>query len=366
MKILCRRDSLAQGFKIISSLAVGRTAVGSTHGILLEAREDSLVLSASDGEVTATHVVPEAKVEGPERILVDPVLGNIIQDLSDETVALELEGDGSTVKVQGRGNAYEVPTSDPDEFKGLEAEAGGTSLVLKAEVFKSAVARSAFAVAREATRFAFNGLKVEADAGEDVHFVGSDGRRLSLVTCAADEGPAEKLDALVPKRAFADFIKAMPAEGGTVRLTFSPTRMVMELGCTTVCAQLIEGKYPDYRAVVPKKAANRVEIPCRPLEDALRRIILVSGSDSPVAKLTFYSHGELEIQATQGSKSGKESLDVKLEGPGGEVSFNPAYLIDFLRAAGREVVTLHFQDNQMPGKFEAGEDFVHVVMTISL
>jgi DNA polymerase-3 subunit beta len=255
---------------------------------------------------------------------------------------------------------------DPDEFRGLEGEREGTCLVLKSEVFRTAVERCAVAVAREASKFAFNGILVEITEAGKVFMVGSDGRRLSVVELEPEEKPESKVYSLVPKRSFTDFLRVLPPAGEPVRIHFSRTRMHLDLGNTTVFAQIIDGEYPDYLQVVPQEAKNKVTIPVRPLEEALRRIMFVSSNESPIAKLIFYSHGELEIQSVYGDKAGKESLEVELEGEGGEISFNPQYVVDYLKVCGRETVHLHFSDNQIPGKFDDGGGFLHVVMPVSL
>ncbi len=365
MKILAPKDQLAQGVKMVASLASSGTSLG-TQGILIEAEGDSLLMGASDGEVTATHLVSEVKVEKPGRALVDAVLGNLILDLTDETVTLELNQDGTALKVSAQGKDYEVPTSDPDEYRGLERETGGECLVLKSEALRSAVTRTAFVVAKEGARYALHGLLLDVDDQGKANFVGSDGRRLSWVWTDPEEKPSKPGQYLVPKRALYDFLKGIPPEGETVKLEFKGGKMSLEMGRTTVVAQLIEGEYPEYKAVVPKETANLARIPARPFEEALRRIILISSKESPAARLLFHSSGELEISAGMGGKAGKEILEVQLEGEGSEVSFNPVYILEFLRAAGREVVSLGFTDNQVAGKFLGGEDFVHIIMPLTL
>ena len=365
MKILAPKDQLTQGVKMVSSLASSGTSLG-TQGILLEADGDRLLMGASDGEVTATHIVPEIKVERPGRILADPVLGNLILDLTDETVTLELNPEGTAVKVAAQGKDYEVPTSDPDEYPGLERETGGEALVLKSEALRDAVTRTAFVVAKEGARYALHGLLLEVDEEGTVNFVGSDGRRLSWVRVDPEEKPSSPGKYLVPKRALHDFLKGIPPEGETVKMEFSGGKMCLEMGRTTVVAQLIEGDYPEYKAVVPNETANLARIPSRPFEEALRRITLISSKESPAARLLFQSSGELEITAGMGGKAGKEFLEVQLEGEGSEVSFNPVYILEFLRAAGREVVSLGFTDDQTAGKFLGGEDFTHIIMPLTL
>ncbi len=365
MKILAPKDKLAQGVKMVAPLASSGLSVG-VQGILLDAQDDRLLLGASDGEVTATHEVGEVKVEKPGRALVDPVLGNLILDLTDETVTLELNPEGTALKISAQGKDYEVPTSDPDEYRGLEKEEGGEVVVLKAETLRNAVTRTSFVVAKEGARYALHGLLVEVDEDGTVNFAGSDGRRLSWVRAEAEEKPRGPGKYLVPKRALQDFLKGIPPEGETVKLAFSGGKMGLELGRTSVVAQLIEGDYPDYKAVVPQETANMARIPAKPFEEALRRILLVSSKDSPAAQLAFKSTGELEISVAVGGKAGKELLEVQLEGEGGEVSFNPAYILEFLRAAQREVVSLGFTDNQVAGKFLGGEDFTHIIMPLTL
>ncbi len=366
MKFLCKREPLAAGFRTVIGLCSSKSGGAGSLGVLLEAKDDVLKVSSSDGEVTAIYSIHDVKTEVPGTVLTDKVSGSLVMEMRDENLTCETDEKASILKILSEGKLYEVPTFDWNEFRGLQWEETDNVLVIGQETFRNAIQRTAFSVAKEGARYAFHAFLLDVRDDGEVYLVGSDGRRLSIVKVSTEEQPKFTGQYFIPKRAFTEFSRVQAPEGEPVKLFLSESKMCMKIGNTQVIAQLIEGKYPNYWAVIPKELKNEAVIPTKQFEDSIHRINLISDTDAPIAKLVFYSHGELEIRSAMENRSGKESIEVKLEGEGGEINFNPVFILEFLKSVDREVVTLGFTNNEIPGKFQGGEDFTYIVMPITV
>src|SRR5262249_33400458 len=154
-------------------------------------------LVGTDLDVAVRYRVGDVKVEEPGTALVPArVTADFVRDLSGDTVRLRTKGEGFVIE-GGTGERCELTTIDPDEVPVVARFPEEGALPVQAGRFTRLVARTGFAAAREAGRYAMHGILTELE-GDELRMVATDGRRLVMASAPAEQRTANLKRAIVP------------------------------------------------------------------------------------------------------------------------------------------------------------------------
>jgi DNA polymerase-3 subunit beta len=234
------------------------------------------------------------------------------------------------------------------------------------------IARVAFAITTDDSRYALNGCLLSVTKGV-VRLVSSDGHRLACVTQTLEGGreAGKPIEAIVPKKTIGELARLCgEEEAEEVEVALANNQVLFRCGGRELISRLVEGQFPNYDKVIPKENVNVVEIETARLGDAVRRVSLLASEHSRAVRLAV-APGKLEVSASspdQGEAS--EVLDVPYQGDSVRIGFNARYLLDFMAAAGSEQVTLALRDKDTQGLLqpagEGKEEYRYVVMPMRL
>lgn len=362
MKILCDRTALQEAVNVVSSVVPVKTTKPILHNLIVRAETEGIVLFATDLEMAVKVRLDSVKVSKPGNVLLPArETSALLRELSDPTVTLESKD--QRCRIESGGGSFVLLGEDPEQYPEETKLDAGKKLELPASAMLRMIRETVFAAAREETRYAINGVLVDAAAG-CVRMVATDGRRLAISYENVDSKTEFKV--VVPLRALNTLARALP-EGSkeVVQLEVGAKQVVFTCGRTQLVSQLLETRFPDYEGVLPKSAETTVEIQKALLEGALRRAAILSANDM---RMVRFEVGEQTLRMTAESSSrGRAdiSIDVDVKGAGGNISLNPDYILEALRVCELEQVRLDMSDDSMPAKFTLGESFTYVVMPIS-
>lgn len=365
MKILCDRVQLQEAFSVVAGIAPQKTPKPVLQNVLLEASKDSVAVFATDLEMSCRVTLDSVKTSKPGAVLLPArQTSALLKELTDSTVSMQSKEMRCTLEC-GSGS-FVLVGDDPAQFpKEMEIK-GGTSITLPGRDFLGLVRRTMFAAAREESRYMINGVLFDCH-DECLRLVATDGRRLALAyqnLAEAKDLPTVKV--VVPTRALHTLSRAIAEDSQQeLTITFAENQVGFALGNTMLVSQLLECKFPEYEAVIPKAAETSVEIPRGLLEQNLRKVAVMSSGDLRMVRFNF-SSSSLEMSA-ESSGIGRADLvmDVDVKGAGGSISFNPDYLLDALKVADMETIRLDMTDDSTPAKLTLGEAFSYVLMPIS-
>ncbi len=365
MKVICNREQLAEGLAIASSVTSSRSPRPILQCLRVQAgkEDDTLKLFATDLELGVRFELPEVQVEKEGQAVVNASkLYSVVHELSDEVITLEVEEEALCVLAScGEFRLYTFP---PEEFPPVSLAEDGREVKIASGDLEKLISLTAYAVARETTRYAINGL-LFSFSGSSAVVVGTDGRRLAKASVALP-GKVEEADCILPTRTAQMAGKlAGKAEGDvTVRLTDNQVAFTCE--GTSVVSTLVEGKFPNYEAVIPKDSVCKVVVSRDELIRALRRAAVLASEDSHGVRVRI-AEGQMLIES-QSHEMGEAhlKLPVSQEGEEMQIAFNPSYMIEPLRALETEEVTLEFKAPNSPIVLKAGGNFVYVLMPVTI
>ena len=366
MKVTCDREKLREALAIANTVVPGKSTKPALENVLLVATDDALEVVSADMENTLRYRLEDVTVEDPGPALVPGrVTLDFVRDLSGETVSIEARD--THCHIQSGPDQCELVTMDPDEFPVISRFQDVHTLSMQGGNFTRLVNQTAFAAAREAGRYAMHGILVEVE-GDELKLVATDGRRLALASCPADAGnvPPAQRPRLVPTKAMQLFCRVITDPLDQIRLQFEDTQIGLKSRNAEVFARLIDGEFPRYAAVLPREAVHVLQADRETFAKKLRLVANVAGDEARAVKLKL-SRGQLELLGrSAGRGEARASMEVTFKDEKADIAFNPDFVLDGIKHCVLDELTLEFNEATSPGKFRLGENFVYVVMPITV
>ena len=222
---------------------------------------------------------------------------------------------------------------------------------------------------REATQSAeVTGVLWELDA-EIIRLVATDGRRLAMAqgTATANGGHSTKGHSpVVPTKAMSLLERNLQVDEDPVKICLRPNEVLFRTDKAEIYSRLVEGRFPDYRLVLPKKKTVSVPLNIGTFQAAVRQAAIMTDSERQAVTIKF-ARDKLTLLA-QGSPVGRSRIELPIEYSAKpiDIGFNPTYLVDMLKILPPDdPLTLDLIDGGSPALFRCGEQYSYLVMPLS-
>lgn len=353
MKFHVNRDVFSEAVSFVVKLLPQRNPQPILAGVLIEASEDGLSLSAFDYEASARTTI-EATVDEPGTILVHGrLLSEIASRLPNAPIQVELGDEGGILLTCGSAR-FTLASMPVQEYPAIPEVSGEAGLV-PAEDFATAIAQVAFAASRDDVTPVLTGVQLEV-AGTQLSLVATDRYRVALRDIPFDGGGVagddESTTALVPARTLTEVGKTF-AHSGDIQVTFSGSGdreiIAFTAGNKTVTSLLIKGNFPPVRRLFPEQTDHYAVVNTNELAEAVRRVSLVLDRSAPL-RFTFTADGvSMDASGTEQARA-TESVDATLTGEEVTLGLNPQYLLEALGAVRSEFARVTFTSSENANK----------------
>lgn len=381
MKIVCDREKLREGLAVVNNVIPGKSTKPVLENVCLVATVDAIEILGTDLECSVRYRIPVTASEAPvgEGEMREPIVRvlepgivvvparvtlDFVRDLSGTEVALTTHENNCVI--QSGEDKCELVTVDPDEFPVIGSFGDQSTLSVQGGAFTRLVNRTVFATAREAGRYAMHGVLAEIEEGM-LKLVATDGRRLAFSSVPCQSRPVDRTrPAIVPTKGMQLFCRVITDPLEQVQLHFGENQVGLKTKNAEIFARLIDGEYPRYAAVIPKESANYIEADPETLIKKLRLVANVTGTEARAVRLRLSPNSLDLFGQSVGRGEAHARLDVMYKGDSAEIAFNPDYVLDGLKNCEGGVLKLEFNDKTSPGKFTLGENYVYIVMPITV
>ena len=364
MKVRCDRDKLREGLAIVNNAIPARATKPVLENLCMVATDDSLELLGTDLEVSVRYRVGDVEVVEPGPTVIPARIAlDFVRDLASETVAIE--SSGSNCLISGGEDRCELVTIDPEEFPVISRFEEGDEVTFQGGTLVRLVTQTAFAAAREGGRYAMHGVLVEL-ADDALRLVATDGRRLALASAPVDTGNVQRKPAIVPTKGMQLLCRVISDPLDSVKLRVSENQIGMKTREAEIFARLIDGEFPRYAAVLPAQAGRSIMASTEVFARKLRLVSNVTGDEARAVRLHFRKNRLDFFCHSTGKGEAKANMEVDYGGGDAEIAFNPDYVLDGIKNCEIESLRLEFEDRTSPGKFTLGENYVYIVMPITI
>jgi DNA polymerase III subunit beta len=398
VRVSCLQENLAKGLSIVSRAVSSRSTLPVLGNILLEAKNNELRLAATNLEIGVNCWIG-AKVEDEGSITVPArLLSDFVNSLPPERVDMELAVRTQTLHIHcARTNANFkgidatefpiIPTAGTGEAIDESTEVlDGTRIELESSGLRKMIDQVAFAASTDESRPTLTGVEVNFQP-ERLNMAATDGYRLSVRSVHLDKPYVqEPVTVIVPARSLGELARvssdADDSRPVQVIVTQSRNQILFQIMGKSearssfhrveLVSQLIDARFPDYRAIIPKSHSTRTVVDTGLLLQAVRRAFLFARDNANIIRMAVNpgngnENGQVRLTATSAEMGDNVSeIDAMVEGVEIEIAFNAKYLIDVLSQIDQPQVLIETTQSTRPGAIRpvgmGEEEFLHVVM----
>lgn len=343
MHFRCTKEDLLSSLTPAASVVESRQTLPILGHLHVDAGEGALSLTGTDLEVELKAGCPAEVEEAGQATVPARKFLDIVRSLPEGTTVEVNRQDDRVKVVAGRGR-FNLAGLEPEEFPRLELGEQQNQVALPQAALKALLERTSFAMARDDVRYYLNGILLEWTA-TNLRAVATDGHRLALMDREVAEAP-EEIRVILPRKGVQELERLLADTEDPISLAFTSNHVRFELPGVTFTTKLIEGRFPDYRRVIPEPDGNHLVADRKALLQALRRIAILSNRKTHGIRLAPGA-GVLELSAENpDQEQASEEVPVTYDGDPTEIGFNVEYLQQAVGAVPTEEVVLHLWDPQ--------------------
>jgi DNA polymerase-3 subunit beta len=369
MQFVVSKQNLQRELAYVQGVVEKKNTIPVLSNILIESvGENNIRLTGTDLDVTIRCDM-DAEVSTSGSICVQArKLFEIARLLPDAPVTFKKES-----------NDWVTVTCDKTKFKmvGVARDAfpevpssKSTPTKLSAEIIKSFIDKTIFAITQEESRYTLSGAKfIMDDTGAKM--VTTDGHRLAYVERkGVSKDGSDAIDTLIPRKTLAELTKLTAGFEGEISLGLDNNHIFFEVGPRLLVSRMLYGQFPNYDMVMPKNNDKSVQFDCGLLNSAVRRVALMSDERSHAIR--FHLEPNQLVISSQNAEEGEASETIQADYSGEEtdIGFNAQYLLEFLNVIGDGAVAFEFKDGNSQAQLRPAEggdyDYKYVVMPMRL
>ncbi|UAA38802.1 DNA polymerase III subunit beta [Paraneptunicella aestuarii] len=366
MKFKISREDFLKPLQLVSGAVERRHTLPILSNVLIKVDGDLLWLTGTDLEVELISSIKlngefeQGEITVPAKKLVD-----ICRSLRDG-VDIEFSVDGSKAVIKSGRSKYTLSTLSADDYPNLEDWEGEVEFELAQKDLKRLIDSTHFAMAQQDVRYYLNGMSLETDQNI-IRAVATDGHRLALSKIENSEALANK-QVIIPRKGVMEILRLIGDEDQLLKVKLGSNHLRIHSSEFIFTSKLVDGRFPDYRRVLPKDGDKIISVNRSDMKDALSRAAILSNEKFRGIRLNV-SNNELMITANNPEQEeAVEVVDVDYNGDSLEIGFNVAYMIDVMNALHSDSVKISLADSNSSALIEDPEndESLYVVMPMRL
>ncbi len=352
----------------VAGIVERRHALPILANVLLRKHGGSIQLVTSDLEIQIRTVAELGGDEGDYAITLGArKLIDILRTMpADQVVSLEMQQ--SRLLLKGGKSKFTLQTLPAEDFPLVqEAAAFGPTFSVPQKVLKDLLQQVSFAMAVHDIRFYLNGILFVAE-GNQLSLVATDGHRLAFTSATLETPVPNKQEVILPRKTVLELQRLLSDGEGNIEMQFANNQAKFSFGSMEFVTKLVEGKFPDYRRVIPLNHQNSVTLGRAPLLAALQRTAILTSDKFKGVRLNF-ENNTLRIACNNAEQEeAVDELDIDYSAAPIEIGFNVTYLLDALGNMNQDMVNVALQDGNSSALITLpdNEYFKYVVMPMRI
>jgi DNA polymerase-3 subunit beta len=368
MRFSLQREVLLKPLAQVVNVVERRHTLPVLANLLLRIQAGQLSITGTDLEVEMVARVPVADGQEGECTVHARKLFNIVRDLPDGSlVTISQAETGEKVTVQAGRSRFSLASLPANDFPALDDMEASERISVPEAALKELLDRTAFAMAQQDVRQYLNGLLFDLHE-QTLRCVATDGHRLALCEAPLATEHRGRRQIIVPRKGVLELQRLLEGSDRELILELDKSHIRIKRDDVTFTSKLIEGKFPDYEAVLPIGAHNEICVDREAMRAALQRVSILANEKYRGVRLEI-SPGLVRVSAhNPEQEEAQEDVEAKTNFEGLAIGFNVTYLLDALTALRDEFVVLQMRDANSSTLVRGADqqNARHVVMPLRL
>ena len=366
MRFTLQREAFLKPLAQVVNVVERRQTLPVLANFLVQVQDSQLSLTGTDLEVEMVARTAVDDAQDGETTIPARKLFEIVRALPDGS-RVTVSQTGEKVTVQAGRSRFTLATLPANDFPSVDEVEATERIGVPEAGLKELIERTAFAMAQQDVRYYLNGLLFDL-RDSALRCVATDGHRLALCEANLDGGAGSKRQIIVPRKGVQELQRLLEGGDRTLELELGRSHIRVKRDDVTFTSKLIDGKFPDYEAVIPIGADREVRIDREVLRAALQRASILSNEKYRGVRVEV-SPGQLKISAhNPEQEEAQEEVEADTHVDALAIGFNVNYLLDALGALRDEFVVLQLRDANSSALVRGADNqhARHVVMPLRL
>ena len=370
MQFLVSSDELIKNLQTLISVINSKNTIPVLDNFLFELHNNSLRVTASDLETTITANIEVESAESGNFLLPAKRLFDALKSLPVQPLTF-MFNDNNAMDIVTENGKYSFGYSNSEDYPNPIEMEGESSVQIPSSVLSDAISKTIFATSNDELRPTMTGIFFEFSP-DGLNFVATDAHKLVKYE-RADLKAESEANFIVPKKPLQILKNYLSSLNDEVMLTYDGTNIKFSFENVTVLSRLINGEYPNYRAVIPQENPNILTLDRQSFLGVVKRISIFASQATQLIRLDI-TGSELKVSAEDLDFSNKaeEHMVVNYQGDDMAIGFNSKFLSEMLSNLDSDEVTINMS---IPSKasiihpldgLEEGEHITMLVMPLML
>ena len=373
MKFIVSSTILLKQLQAVGGVINSSNTLPILDNFLFELDKDGLTISASDLETTMMAKVAITKAEKTGSIAIPAkILLDTLKTFSDIPISFTIEPKTTfAIEISAGEGKYKLTGHNADEFPKTPTLETFSSIEIKSDVLAKAITKTIFATGNDELRPVMSGVFCQLSS-QNITFVATDAHKLVRYR-RTDAKSSEDSSFILPKKPLNQLKNLLSHDDSSVKIEYNNTNAFFTFGNFNLICRLIDGKYPNYEAVIPTENPNKLVIERIPFLSSIKRVSIFSNQSTHQVRFKI-SGKELLLSAEDldFSNEAKERLTCQYEGEDIEIGFNSKFILEMLNNIDSNEVCLEMSAPNRAGlllpldKDNTNEDLLMLVMPVML
>ncbi|MCT4552550.1 MAG: DNA polymerase III subunit beta [Alphaproteobacteria bacterium] len=365
MKFTTTKENLLQTLTHLHSVTERKSTIPILCNIKIEAI-DGIKMVATNVDLEIVESMDAGIAETGATTVPAHTFFEIARKLPAGEVNIEQQKD-SLIITSGK-SIFSLPCLDAEDFPIMVTSNMPYKFSLSPDDLIKLIDKTKFAISTEETRYFLNGIFLHSTTEGDkdvLRSVATDGHRLARQDILLPEGAAGLEGIIIPRKVVMELRRLLDDTSEEIKVEISDNKIRFSFGRIVLTSKLIDGKFPDYKKVIPMNNDKVLEVNCEKFYEAVDRVSAVSNEKSKAIKMKAFNDMLTFSANTSDATSGEEELISNYSGEEAmETSFNARYLLDIASQIEGENIKFILADNSSPALVSetSNQDSVYVLM----
>jgi DNA polymerase-3 subunit beta len=366
MKFITKKEDILNELQILQGIVEKRNTMPILANILINASQDKVELIGTDLEVgMKTHFSAEVEETGAVTVSGKKVF-EIAKSLSSRDDVSFEKIDEKMMRITSGASEFKVNILPKEDYPQVPEPKFEKDINLPLEKFKEMIERVYCAISHE-QRYYLNGALMKLK-NNSIELISTDGHRLAY-TCSKieDLNITEEIKGIISKKTLSELRKF---EDKTIAFDLDENNLFFNITNRTITSRIIEGKFPNYEAVIPKDNSNTLTLSREKISNAVSRVSLLSSERSRGVRFSIKGNKVSLFSSNPELGEARDEVEVEYSGDELEIGFNSQYILDFLSTVKAEEVCFELKDENsavlMRTKEEEEIEYKYVLMPMKI
>jgi DNA polymerase III subunit beta len=372
MKFIISSTLLLKNLQAILGVINTNNTLPILDDFLFELKDDSITITSSDLETTMRVVItPDMAEEAGSIAIPAKILVDTLKTFPDIPVAFSINPDTLMIEISAGEGKYKLSGHKSEEYPRTPTLEETTAITIDSRLMSQAINKTLFATGNDELRLVLSGVFCELSP-DDVTFVATDAHKLVKYK-RTDLKSADSASFILPKKPLNLLKNILSSQEVQVTIEYNKTNAFFSFTNIHLICRLIDGKYPNYDAVIPKENPNKLTIDRHALLTSIRRVSIFANQSTH--QIRFKVSGQeliLSAEDIDFSNEAKERLNCSYNGEDMEIGFNSKFLLEMLSNIETEEISLEMSAPNRAGiltplnNANKDEDILMLVMPVML